>query len=458
MARQLLGVVVLGLALIGCSSTPLGEDTQGAIEQEAVGTVALPLLTTTAEKVTYRLRLATFTIAGPALGGKPRVIKPANDIEVHNESLPVGNYSITLEKGWVLERRAPEATVFTPITASLVTPNPMELEITGKETAEALFGFVTTSGDVSLGSGSVNIRIGVQECDVYDSYMASLGTLTANCLGTTDPRVYSVNADGFLVPNFDKCTNDEGSLRSIRQLLSLQYKSARLPNAKACLAGRYSTALAKFEASSIEVCPSLRFVETENPITHDVIAKIENLLPELPSNDPLPAGIIDGDQPALKTFNLYQAVFEPEPPPQRGCQGASNCAIACASTFPGFAVGITKTATGLEVVRTDPDSWLETTTYLTAAQDPYLKPLFYHPMSYYGGTPGVQFGDAHRAMPCGLNADGQPVCIAEACSFFTGSSHKKTRLQLDCNDYGDPDTCTSYCGPALPAPPSLPAL
>jgi hypothetical protein len=458
MARQLLGVVALGLALIGCSSTPLGEDTQGATEREAVGSVSLPLLTTTAEKVTYRLRLATFTIAGPALGGKPRVIKPLADIEVHNESLPVGSYSITLEKGWVLERRAPEATEFKAVSASLVTPNPMVVDITGKEPAQALFGFATTSGDVSLGTGSVDIRIGVQECNVYDSYMASLGTLTANCLGTTDPRVFSLNADGFLVPTFDKCLNDDGAMRSINQILSLQYKSARLPNAKACLAGRYRTALAKFVASDIQVCPSLRFVQTENPITADVISKVETQLPALPSNEPLPRGILDGDQPALKTFNLYQAFFETSPPAQ-ACQGASDCAMACASTFPGFAVSITKTPAGLEVVRTDPDSWLETTTYGSQAQDPYLKFLFYHPMSYYGDPPGVQFGDPHRALPCGLNpTTGAPKCDPEACSYHNGTSHTKVKLQLDCNDYTNPSTCTSYCGPPLPPPPSLPTL
>src|SRR5690606_16728223 len=101
----------------------------------------------------------------------------------------------------------------------------------------------------------------------------------------------------------------------------------------------------------------------------------------------------DGDRPALKTFNLYHAFWENEPPAQRGCQGASSCAVACASTFPGFAVGITKTPEGLEVVRTDPDSWLETTVFASASADPYLRPTFYHPMSYYGGAPGTQFGD-----------------------------------------------------------------
>lgn len=462
MARQLLGVVVLGLALSACSSQPLGGDTQSSLGEAGLGSVSLPLVTTTPDKVTYRLYPATFTISGPALGGKPRVIKPLADAEFHNEALPTGSYSITLEKGWVLSRRGPEESVFTTIPASLVTPNPMEVQVTGLEAAEALFGFVTTSGEVSLGKGSVNVRIGVQTCEMFDSYMASLGTLTADCLGTVDPRAFSLNADGFLAPNFDKCTLDKPlAMRSIRQILSLQYRSVTAPTAKACLAGRYSTALAAFNATDTKVCPVLKFVETENPITGDVIEKVQQMLPELPSTEPLPPGIIDGDRPMLKTFNLYHASFaQGQEPGQQKCATASNCAIACASAFPGFAVGITKTAAGLEVVRTDPDSWLETTTYLTQPEDPYLKPLFYHPMSYYGGAPGVSFGDPNRAMPCGLDSRTHtPICIAEQCSYWTGSSHKKTRLQVQCNDYSNPDTCTSFCGPAInPPPPALPDL
>ena len=459
MARQLLGAVVLGLALSACSSQPLGEDTQSATSEAAAGSVSLPLVTTTPDKVSYRLRLAKFTIAGPALGGRARVITPLADVEVHNESLPTGNYSVTLEKGWVLERRGPEDAAYAAITASLVTPNPMELEITGLQAAEALFGFVTTSGEVSLGNGSVNVRIGVQTCDVFDSYMASLGTLTAACLGTVDPRAYSLNADGYLTPKFDKCTTgDELALRSINQVLSLQYMSASLPTGKACLAGRYSTALAKFLASDIKVCPTLKFVQTENPITKEVIEKVTPMLPELPSTEPLPPGILDGDRPMLKTFNLYQAVFDGTAPQQQ-CGTASNCALSCMSAFPGFGVGITKTATGLEVVRTDPDSWLETTTYLAAGDDPYLKPLFYHPMSYFGGAPGVQFGNPRRAVPCGLiPGTDESLCPGESCSYWNGSSHKRTRLQLRCNNYSDGNTCSSYCGPTLPDPPTIPAL
>ena len=35
---------------------------------------------------------------------------------------------------------------------------------------------------------------------------------------------------------------------------------------------------------------------------NDVIAKVESMLPELPSNDPLPPGILDGDPPEIVAF------------------------------------------------------------------------------------------------------------------------------------------------------------
>jgi hypothetical protein len=453
-SRQLLGVVMLGLALSACSSTPIGSGSTDTSE-EAAGSVRLPLVTKVGA-IGYRLRNATFTIVGSALGGKAKVIKPLPDIEVHNEALPLGSYSINLEKGWILERLGPGDKDYVAIEAKLVTPNPLDFEVTGKAPADALFGFATTSGDVSFGSGSVNVHIGVQDCSLYDSYTASLGTLTANCLGTIDPRAYEIDADGFLVPRFSECVDgDPAKLRSIRQVLSLQHRSARLPFAKACLAGRYATSLAKFQETGTEVCPKWDFVRTENPITAEVIAKIEGQLPRLPSSDPLPPGILDGDRPALKTFNLYAVALDGTP--NQSCRGASDCAQLCASTFPGFAVAISKTPDGREAILTDPDSWLETTVFATMSDDPYLRPTFYHPMSYFGGAPGVQFGDPHRAMPCGLDDKGVSICLPESCSYFTGL-HRRTRLQLDCNDYSNADTCTSYCGPALPIPPEIPAL
>jgi hypothetical protein len=44
-----------------------------------------------------------------------------------------------------------------------------------------------------------------------------------------------------------------------------------------------------------------------------------------------------------------------------------------------------------------------------------------------------------------------PACVAENCSYWAGT-HIRRRLQMYCNDYKNPLTCSSYCGPDLPPP------
>src|SRR5438445_13607460 len=102
MVRHLLGVALLTLVVGACSSAPIDTIGQGSTESDEVGTVSLPL-TTNVGDVAYRLTLATFTISGP--GFKTRMVKPPTDEPVHNEVLPIGSYSIQLEKGWVLQKR-----------------------------------------------------------------------------------------------------------------------------------------------------------------------------------------------------------------------------------------------------------------------------------------------------------------------------------------------------------------
>ncbi|HKY36442.1 MAG TPA: hypothetical protein VJN18_10910 [Polyangiaceae bacterium] len=435
MARHLLGVAVLTCIVAACSSTPLDPGSEQGSTEESVGSVNLPLITKTSDAI-YRLNKAVFTITGANLAAA-RVVKPLPDVEIHNEKLPVGSYSISLAKGWVLEKKGPADQVFVAVTAQLVTPNPLTFDVDGFTPADALFGFVTSSGDVMLGDGSANIRIGVSDCESYDAHMAALGELTASCLGTIDPRAYSVSKDGIMSPNFASCENgDEALMRSIRQLLTLQHRSALLPFVKQCMVGRYNVALQKFQNSGIEVCPSWKKERVINPISSDVISKVENALPKLPTEDPaFPRGLMEN----LKENSIYKVGFETAPPGQK-CTTPADCAVKCAAVFPGFVVG---DPIGEQGVLTDPPAWQLETTYDTEFQDPYLRVNYYHPMSYYLGTPGVVFGEYARFDPCGGE-----VCDPEQCSYYDGM-HRKTRLQKHCLDYSDIDTCVSYCGEPL---------
>jgi hypothetical protein len=435
MARQLLAVALLTVMMAGCSSTPLDPSTeQGATETEA-GSINLPL-TATAGELTYRLRVATFTITGSALGGKARVVKPLPDVQIHNEVLPVGTYSILLEKGWILEARktADVNGAYAAVGAELVTSNPITFTVNGKTPGDAFFGFATTSGEVALGNGSVDIRIGVKDCAAYDTYTASLGALAVDCLGKADPHAFEVTKDGYLTPTFEKCTNgDKKLMSSIRQLLSVQYRSARVPFAKQCMGGRYSAFLQSFDAKGIKSCPTWRKSQVVNPITEGTVVKVEAGLPKLPAEDngrPLPVLEL------LKENTLY--IVTADQADATCSKSPADCAMACAGGFPGFVIS----GQG-ESVLTDPPAWLLDTTFLGATADPFLRPGYYHPMSYYGGVPGVQFGEYSRFDPCGNG-----TCPAESCSYFAGV-HLKTQLQKDCLDDADLDTCVSFCGPPL---------
>lgn len=433
MVRQLLGVALFALIAGACSSTPMDSSEQGVVESE-MGSVSLPL-TTKVGDIAFRLNKAKFTIIGPGLGA-PRVVVPPADEAVHTEALPVGSYSIQLEKGWVLEKRGPNDKVFVAVPAQLVTPNPLDFSVTGKGPADAFFGFATVSGDVTLGNGSVDIRIGVSDCASYDQYLAALGELTADCLGTVDPRAYEVTQDGILRPTFSECPVNKAKFTPIKQLLSLQLRTARLPFAKQCIVGRFEAAQQKFANSGVTKCPKWSFAGYVNEITEKTVDTVLAIgLPELPADDSV--------RPDPKAMELLkqQSFYRVQGDTQgQKCETPGRCAQVCAAAFPGFVTSVDG-----ESVITDPTSWLVDTVYGAPTSDPYLRPGYYHPMSYYGPLPGAIFGEFARYQPCGPLVS----CSPELCSYYAGS-HIKAFLQKDCLDDADPDTCVSYCGPKLP--------
>ncbi|HEX3854442.1 MAG TPA: hypothetical protein VHW01_25945 [Polyangiaceae bacterium] len=449
MLKQLLGVALALLATCACSSTPSDSNTG----DENTGTVSLPL-TSVVGAVNYRLTSAKFTISGAPLS-TPRVITPAADLAIDTETLTVGHYSVLLANGWVLERKGAEAgAVFKAVPATLVTPNPTAFDIKLGQTVNAWFIFETGDGDVGLGQGNVNVRIGVQDCTSFNAYESALATDTVDCLGTITPDSFTVNADGILERNFKTCPLDPTRLRPIDSLLSLQFRTARLPFAKECMADRYSKFQASFAQSGVTQCPIWKKSSIVNPITAAVIDRVIPLLPKLPAEDngavdPTTGGPLPFLAP-LKQNALYTVAF-PNPAPGQKCDTPAACAAVCAGGFPGFVL-----ATDGATVLTDPPAWLLDTSFSATTTDPFLRPGYYHPMSYYGGAPGTVFADATRACPVqgsaigGVATQGAP-CTPETCSYFSGI-HVKYPLQLDCLDPTDFSTCVGYCAPPPTSP------
>lgn len=436
MARKLLGAVLFGIGLVACSGDPSESSSPGSVETGDVGTVTMPLTAQT-NGVSFRLTKATFTITGPTLA-TPRTVSPAPDLPVDKETLPTGTYSALLKPGWVLERKGTEANaVFTAINATLITPNPVSFTVTKGGVTNVFFGFTTAAGEVGLGQGEADIRISVQDCTEYNGIAAALATFTVDCLGTIDGTSFTVNADGILARTFDQCPLDQTKLESIDGLLSLQFRTARLPNAKQCIAGRWQNWKASFDQSGVKNCPTWSKQQIINEATPGQIDKFIPELQRLPQND-------DGTRPAflaqMDEGYLYAVSFPAGIPPDP-CKTAGDCAQLCAGGFPGFVL-----RTDTSTVLTDPTYWLLDTTYASAAADPFLKPGYYHPMSYYGPLPGTQFANRHRVTPC-------PGCAPETCSYYSGI-HIHLPLRCDCLDPTHNTTCPAsdtscvgYCAP-----------
>lgn len=307
----------------------------------------------------------------------------------------------------------------------------------GQENVRAAAAPELSSAELLTGEGL--------DCRAYDQYTAALATFTVDCLGGIAPEHYRVNESGSLARTFAACPLDPGKLEAIDGLLSLQQRSARLPLVRECIAGRYADYLRSIPDSVADHCPSWRKQRTVNPITFDVI---EAVLPRLQQEFArLPSKAMTSDalqQPSvfpdeLEEKNLYRVAFANQGAAEKQA-AAGDAAAACAAGFAGFVL-----ETNGDSVLTDPAAWLLDTIYLSASDDPFLRPGYFHPMSFAAPLPGAIFAHYNRFAPCG-----SLVCPPERCSYFAGGVHRITRLQADCLDPNDINTCVAYCGPPLP--------
>jgi len=150
----------------------------------------------------------------------------------------------------------------------------------------------------------------------------------------------------------------------------------------------------------------------------------------------LPAAETGGERPPvvlqMKVNALYSVGFDGTPPSQK-CESASNCATLCASGFPGFVIRQDANNT----VLTDPPPWETDTVYDRA--NPFQRPGFYHPMSYYGAPPGDLLGAHERALS---------PAPGEKCSYYSEGFHQQTTLKENCQVMPTGDlSCVSACIP-----------
>ena len=434
-----LGVLTMAAAVSGCSNAALGpeSDAEGV---GATGTLELPL-TATSAGAQYRLAQAKFVIKGTSLSFSRTISPPAN-LPVDQETLPVGDFQIALQKGWELQAKGPGDSDFKAIDATLSSPNPASFTIKRGKTIDVVFTFVSSYGTVPLNSGKANVRIAVQDCSSFDTLSASLATFTVECLGRIDQYSYKLSDDGYLERNFDECPVNPAMLQNIDDFLGVQYPrralagygTTQLDVAKACIGGRWAQWREAFDSSGITDCPDWKFVEELNTPTPELYDKYAAALPTLPFQE-------TGERPSilaqLKINSVYTVTF-PDGTPGQKCQTPGDCASQCAAGFPGFVLG-----SDGETVLTDPDPWEKDNNY-NGVPNPYTRGAYYHPMSLTGAIPGEIVGHWQRS---------QSTPKQELCSYYdyTSGLHVQTTLIPDCQkiDSTGTESCISLCLPPL---------
>lgn len=137
--RTLSGMMMLGLAVMGC-----GPETT---LEEPTGTARFALTSAGADGATYRLNGAQIAITGPQ-----SMLITDTSMDTLSLSLPAGDYEARLEGNWSLERTdAPTV----PVKALMVSPNPLSFTVKAKSTVSVRFLF-----EVRVGSADVGIAVG----------------------------------------------------------------------------------------------------------------------------------------------------------------------------------------------------------------------------------------------------------------------------------------------------------
>lgn len=434
MSRQLLcagvlGVLTLSTLVSGCSNAP-----EPSSDASATGTVELPL-TAQADGVKYRLQKARFTIQAEGLSFT-RVITPAADLPIDQEVLPSGAYQITLSDGWVLEAKGPEDSSYSAVDAELVA-NPLEFTVVKGQTVDVVFEFISRGIPIELSKGRANVRISVSDCSQFDSYASAIAGYTVDCLGHIDQNSYLVDDNGYLRRNFSECQDDQTLLQAIDDFLGLQYTTRDAINfptdplayAQDCIAGRWAEWREQFDDSGTTECPDWVESGIINEPTPELYDRFAKSLPVLPAAD---TGTTPQVVNAMKINAVYSLSFADRAGADQKCGSAASCAALCAGGFPGFIVAANDDEGS---VTTDPVPWESNTVYPQGA-DPFMRPNYYHPMSYYGPLPGDLFGAFPR--------------VGEACSYYddTTGLHQKTTLQSNCTTTPDgTQACVSLCAP-----------
>lgn len=149
--------------LAGCSGSP------AETQETSAGTFSLPL-TSSANGHIYRLRNATVAVSGATFAYLQSSDDPAET--QLSTRLPTGQYTAYLYYGWTLEREKADGS-FEPVQATLESASFASFSILNGTTTTVAFRFQTDGVSVTVGSGALDVVVGVDEtapaCEPFSS-------------------------------------------------------------------------------------------------------------------------------------------------------------------------------------------------------------------------------------------------------------------------------------------------
>ena len=129
-----------------------------------VGDLTMTLGATSSSGVEYQLRDAVFLIRGPQDEDVFIEDYPPEQTVI-DVSLASGSYQVTLQDGWRMEYSA-NGQAFADIPATLVSPNPGDVEVFADQVAPLTLNFEVDERLINFGPGTLAIDLRVAEVDL----------------------------------------------------------------------------------------------------------------------------------------------------------------------------------------------------------------------------------------------------------------------------------------------------
>ena len=148
-------------ACVALSAAACGELEAPAPTSE-MGTVQLALTAVGSDGDTYRLRSATIQITGPTTASVA-LDEAYGDSPVFAATVDVGEYTITVEDGWILQRDNGHG--FEDVSAEMVSPNPAPVAVHRNETSVVAIIFETPDAEIEFATGDLEVWLGVNHLD-----------------------------------------------------------------------------------------------------------------------------------------------------------------------------------------------------------------------------------------------------------------------------------------------------